>query len=65
MSTIDKKTFEKLIHEYTPNMYRLAYGILHNREDADNGQWSKNHGDSATVTAVVGPLKHKSSMREE
>lgn len=36
MSAIDKKTFEKLIQEYTPNMYRLAFGILHNREDAED-----------------------------
>lgn len=36
MSAIDKETFAKLIWEYTPNLYRLAFGILHNREDAED-----------------------------
>lgn len=36
MSAIDKKMFAQYIHEYTPNMYRLALGILHNREDAED-----------------------------
>lgn len=36
MSAIDKKMFEERIREYMPNMYRLALGILHNREDAED-----------------------------
>ncbi len=32
MYAMDKKMFVQYIHEYTPNMYRLALGILHNRE---------------------------------
>ncbi|MDE7018990.1 MAG: sigma-70 family RNA polymerase sigma factor [Lachnospiraceae bacterium] len=36
MSAIDRETFSNLIREYTPNLYRLAYGILHNREDAQD-----------------------------
>lgn len=33
---MDKETFEKSIRKYTPNMYRLAYGILRRREDAED-----------------------------
>lgn len=36
MSAIDKETFTGLVQEYTPNLYRLAFGILHNREDAED-----------------------------
>lgn len=36
MSAIDRETFSNLIREYTPNLYRLAFGILHNREDAQD-----------------------------
>lgn len=36
MSAMDNETFAKLIREYTPNLYRLAFGILHNREDAED-----------------------------
>lgn len=36
MSAIGKNAFEKLVREYTPNMYILALGILHNREDAED-----------------------------
>ncbi|MCM1040322.1 MAG: RNA polymerase sigma factor [Roseburia sp.] len=36
MSAIDKDTFAHSIEEYTPNLYRLAFGILHNREDAED-----------------------------
>lgn len=36
MTAINDEAFEKLIRQYTPNMYRLAYGILHNREDAQD-----------------------------
>lgn len=43
MSAIDKKMFAQYIHEYTPNMYRLALGILHNREDAEDNASGK-HG---------------------
>ncbi len=36
MSAIDNETFSELIREYTPALYRLAYGILSNREDAED-----------------------------
>ena len=36
MSAIDKETFASLVLEYTPNLYRLTFGILHNREDAED-----------------------------
>lgn len=36
MSAIDRETFSGLIREYTPALYRLAFGILHNREDAED-----------------------------
>lgn len=36
MAVMDRQIFEKLIREYTPNLYRLAYGILRNREDAED-----------------------------
>ncbi|MCH5257921.1 MAG: RNA polymerase sigma factor [Lachnospiraceae bacterium] len=36
MSTIDNETFAGLVREYTPNLYRLALGILHNRDDAED-----------------------------
>lgn len=36
MSLIDTETFIELIQEYTPNLYRLALGILHNKEDAED-----------------------------
>ena len=36
MSAIDNETFTSLVREYTPNLYRLTLGILHNREDAED-----------------------------
>ena len=36
MSAIDNETFAGLVREYTPNLYRLTLGILHNREDAED-----------------------------
>lgn len=36
MSAIDNETFAKLVKEYTPNLYRLALGILHNGDDAED-----------------------------
>ncbi len=36
MSAIDNETFSELIREYTPALYRLAYGILSNREEAED-----------------------------
>lgn len=36
MSAMDRETFSRLIREYTPALYRLALGILHNREDAED-----------------------------
>ena len=36
MAVIDNETFAGLVREYTPNLYRLALGILHNREDAED-----------------------------
>lgn len=36
MSAMDNETFAGLVHEYTPNLYRLTLGILHNREDAED-----------------------------
>ena len=36
MSVIDDETFEKLVQEYTSNLYRLTLGILHNHEDAQD-----------------------------
>lgn len=36
MSAISKEVFGKLVKEYTMNMYRLAYGILQNRHDAED-----------------------------
>ena len=32
MAVIDHKTFEKQIRKSLPNLYRLAFGILHNRD---------------------------------
>ena len=34
MSAIDNEIFADLVREYTPNLYRLTLGILHNPEDA-------------------------------
>ena len=36
MSVIDNETFAGLVREYTPNLYRLTLGILHNCEDAED-----------------------------
>ena len=36
MSTMDNETFVRLVQEYTPNLYRLTLGILHNPEDAQD-----------------------------
>ena len=36
MSAISNETFSRLVLEYMPNLYRLALGILHNREDAED-----------------------------
>ncbi len=36
MSAISNETFARLVREYMPNQYRLALGILHNREDAED-----------------------------
>lgn len=36
MSAIDKETFTKLIKEYSPNMYRMAYGMLRSSPDAED-----------------------------
>lgn len=36
MSAIDNETFARLVKEYTPNLYRLALGILHNSDDAED-----------------------------
>ncbi len=36
MAVIDHKTFEKQIRKSLPNLYRLAFGILHNRADAED-----------------------------
>lgn len=36
MSAIDDEIFARLVQEYTPNLYRLALGILHNRDDAED-----------------------------
>lgn len=36
MSAIDKETFSRLVRELTPSLYRLAYGILNNRTDAED-----------------------------
>lgn len=36
MAVIDDEKFTELIKEYTPNMYRLAFGILHNYADAED-----------------------------
>ena len=36
MSAISNETFSRLVLEYTPNLYRRARGILHNREDAED-----------------------------
>ena len=36
MSAIDNETFVRLVQEYTPNLYILSLGILHNPEDAQD-----------------------------
>lgn len=36
MSVISNEAFGSLVSEYVPNLYRLAFGILHNREDAED-----------------------------
>lgn len=36
MSAISNETFSRLIQKYMSNMYRLALGILHNRDDAED-----------------------------
>ena len=36
MAVIDRKTFEKQARESLPGLYRLAYGILRNRADAED-----------------------------
>lgn len=36
MAVIDRKTFEKQTRESLPGLYRLAYGILRNRADAED-----------------------------
>lgn len=36
MSAISNETFARLVQEYMPNQYRLALGILHNRNDAED-----------------------------
>lgn len=33
---IDDETFTRLIREYSPNMYRLSFGILHSGADAED-----------------------------
>ena len=36
MSVIGKETFARLVRENMQSLYRLAFGILHNREDAED-----------------------------
>lgn len=36
MAAIDDEKFVELVKEYTPNLYRLALGILHNPSDAED-----------------------------
>lgn len=36
MSVMSKEAFGSIVSEYVPNLYRLALGILHNREDAED-----------------------------
>lgn len=36
MSAVDHETFCGYIREYMPNLYRLAYAVLNNREDAED-----------------------------
>lgn len=36
MAAMKKELFEASIREYTPYMYRLAYGIVQNHEDAED-----------------------------
>lgn len=36
MAAIDDEKFVELVKEYTPNLYRLALGILHNPADAED-----------------------------
>lgn len=36
MSAISNETFARLVQEYMPNQYRLALGILHNSNDAED-----------------------------
>lgn len=36
MSAISNEAFSRMVQAYTPNLYRLALGILHNREDAED-----------------------------
>lgn len=36
MAIMDKDTFGQRIREYMPNMYRISYGILNNRADAED-----------------------------
>lgn len=36
VTVMDKETFVKLINEYSINMYRISYGILHSGADAED-----------------------------
>ncbi len=36
MSAISNEAFARMVQEYMPNLYRLALGILHNRDDAED-----------------------------
>lgn len=36
MSAVDHETFCRYVREYMPGLYRLAYAVLNNREDAED-----------------------------
>lgn len=36
MSAVNHETFCEYVQEYMPNLYRLSFAILHNREDAQD-----------------------------
>lgn len=56
MAAIDDDKFVELIKEYTPNIYRLALGILHNYADAE---------DAVAETVLKAYAKLHTLRREE
>lgn len=52
---MEQKVFEQYIWEYASNMYRLAFAMLHNREDAED----------AVSEAVLRAYENRHSLRRQ